>query len=119
MNKLKDLRTPLRRFQYALKTESNNQEILKQITQTFSIIKEYVKNAKDFKHKISIVQTIQVTDESCRKERSTIFMIADLRRSIGELKNSFSIDLGVLTDTELFQLKTELSSKSDQLIKAS
>ena len=107
------------RFEYALKTESNNQEILKQITQTFSIIKEYVKNAKDCKHKISIVQTKQLTDESCRKERSTIFMIADLRRSIGELINDFSIDLGLLTDTELIQLKAELSSKSDQLIKAS
>lgn len=111
--KLQELRTSLRRYDILLKAENQTQNLVRQIACTLINVKEYIKNSKDCKSKLDLQQIKKNNDEASRKECSKLFVIADLQRILSELITDFSINLGDLTDTELLQLKTDLSSKNE------
>ena len=118
LNRLQELRNSLHRFDIILKNKDKNQELLQQIKETLVIIKDYIKESKECKQKLNLTQIKQLNEELCRKERSRVFTIADLRYTMTELSNQFQIKLNTLTDSELLQLKSDYSSKSAQLNKA-
>eukprot|EP00794_Sanderia_malayensis_P012202 gene12202-13458_t len=116
--KLQEQRMSLRRYDILLKSETSDSDLLAKISDTLMKIKEYIKCSKDRKQKLNLLQTKQLHEEAFRRERSTLFVITDLRRIITDLINDFRIVLEKLTDIELLQLKSELPVKCELMNKA-
>ena len=119
VSKLQEQRTSLRRYEILLKSETvSNPDLPARIASSMMKIKDYIKCSKDRKQKLDLLQKKQLHEEAFCKERSMLFVISDLRRSIADLINDFRINLDMLTDIELMQLKTDLSSKLELIGKA-
>ena len=116
--KLQEMRTSLRRYEILLKKENLQQDLINQVACTLSSVKEYIKSSNDCKQKAELLQNKHSYQETCHKERSILFVISDVQRIIAELINNFSVDLEALTDAELLQLKSDLSSKCELVNKA-
>ena len=116
--KLQEMRTSLRRYEKLLKKENLQQDLINQVACTLSSVKEYIKSSNDCKQKAELLQNKHSYHETCHKERSMLFVISDIQRIIAELINNFSVDLEALTDAELLQLKSDLSSKCELVNKA-
>lgn len=109
--KLGELWRSLIHYNITFKSENLNKELIDQILQTSSNIKEYIKASKDCKNKLSLLQTRQTTEAIFSKEQSMLFMTSDAKQLLTELINNFRMPFDSLTNAELIQLKKDLSSK--------
>ena len=116
--KLQEMRTSLRGYEILLKKENLQQDLINQVACTLSSVNKFIKSSNDCKQKAELLQNKYSYHETCHEERSMLFVISDVQRIIAELINNFSVDLEALTDAELLQLKSDLSSKCELVNKA-
>eukprot|EP00794_Sanderia_malayensis_P021005 gene21005-23057_t len=77
----------------------------------------YIKEANEHKHKGNLVRSKNNIEAAFCKERSALFMMDEIIRNIKELEIDFSVKPDTVTDVDLIQLKTELSSQNQQVRK--
>ena len=94
-------------------------QIINEISQTLLTIKDYFKDSKSIKlQPAPIVQAASSNPSTEINEQSRKFAISEAERAINELTTYFSsTDLEDSTDSELFQMKAELSTKFEKVDK--
>ena len=117
---LEEQRSILRRKGLELGSEDKDTEIIQlSITNTISSIKEYIKEAKEYKGKLTLAQSKQSMESSICKERFVMFALKDMERNIEQLESDFQLHLSTTSDVQLMQLKNENASISKRFNKMS
>ena len=105
---LEEQRSILRRKGLELGSEDKDTEIIQlSITNTISSIKEYIKEAKEYKGKLTLAQSKQSMESSICKERFVTFALKDMKRNTEQLESDFQLHLSTTNDVQLMQLKYE------------
>ena len=113
--KLEQLRVTLRRKTMDLTQEEKSDETLsKSIQDTFATVKEYIKSAKEYKVKLNLAQTKQISEAAIGRTRSMMFAIEDIQRNLMEVESNLKQHLN-----ELIQIKTNTHQITDRLEKIS
>ena len=117
---LEEQRSILRCKGLELGSEDKDTEIIQlSITNTISSIKEYIKEAKEYKGKLTLVQSKQSMESSICKERFVMFAFKDMERNIEQLESDFQLHLSTASDVQLMQLKNKNASISKRFNKMS
>ena len=117
---LEEQRSILRRKGLELGSEDKDTEIIQlSITNTVASIKDYIKEAKEYKGKLTFVQSKQSMESSICRERSVTFALEDMERNIEQLESDFQLHLSTTSDVQLMQLKNENASISKRFHKTS
>ena len=69
--------------------DKDTEKIQLSITNTISSIKDYIKQAKEYKGKLTLVQSKQSRESSICKERLVMFALEDMKRNIEQLESDF------------------------------
>ena len=117
---LEEQRSILRRKGLELGSDDKDAEITElSITNTISSVKDYIKEAKEYKGKLTFAQTKQSVDSSVCKERPVTFALEDMERNIEQLESDFQLHVFTISDVQLMQLKNENASMSKHFNKMS
>ena len=117
---LEEQRSILRRKGLELGSEDKDTEIIQlSITNTIASIKDYIKETKEYKGKLTLAQSKQSMESSICKERSVTFPLEDMERNIEQLESDFQLHLSTTNDVQRMQLKNENASISKRFNKMS
>lgn len=114
---LLELRGPLRSHHLYFRKNDPQHEMIVKIQATNDKIRKYLTEARLCNKKVKEDQTKLTQMAQTRKEESIKFTINDIKRSIIELVSYFKQDLDNMTDTELIQIKSEITAKTDTIHK--
>ena len=99
---LEEQKSTLRRKGLELGSEDKDTEIIQlSITNTIASIKDYIKEAKEYKGKLTLAQSKQSMESSICKERSVTFALEDMERNIEQLESDFQLHLSTKSDVQL------------------
>ena len=90
-----------------LELGSEDKIIQLSITNTISSIKDYIKEAKEYKGKLTLVQSKQSMESSICKERFVTLALEDMERNTEQLESNFQLHLSSTSDAQLMQLKNK------------
>jgi len=117
--KLEQLRVTLRRKTLDLSQEEQSDEKLsKSIQIALASVKEYIKTAKEYKVKLNLTQTKQISEIAVGKNRSMMFVIEDIQQNLLEVELELKLNLHEVDDKRLIQINTN-THVSDRLEKIS
>ncbi len=115
IQKLCDLRNTIRQNDILMKDGNQSHELTDPLGQALLDIKMYIKEANEHKHKGNLGRSKNESEAAVCKERSALFTTNEIIRNIKELEMDFSVKPDTVTDVELIQLKTELSSQNQRV----
>jgi len=111
VSRLEDLRSNLRRKSILYEaSKPHDEKISASIISTLSTVKEYIKSAKDCKHKTALNGSA-----SAAAQRSMMFTISDIQYHMSELTKEFCRNLDAASNAELIQLKKDSAYRSEQV----
>ena len=117
---LEEERSILRRKGLELGSEDKDTEIIQlSITNTVASVKDYIKETKEYKGKLTLTASKQSMESSICKERSVTFALEDMERNTELLEPAFQLHLSTTSDVQLMQLKNENASISKRFNKMS
>ena len=96
-----------------------NQKFGKSYNRMITVMKNYIKEAKEAKKKIRQEENDSKKDEKEMIEESMNFLITDVRRSIADLTSEFQKDMNDAEDEELQERKVNLTENMKRLEKVS
>ena len=118
VNKMEELRSRYRgkhkELQFSI-GDDYEPKIVKSYERMMTVMKTYIKDAKEAKRKIRKGEDDSKKEEKEMKEESINFLITDVRRSITDLTSEFKKDMNDVEDQELQRRKSDLAENMKRL----
>ena len=115
MKRLEEFRTKLRRMSIILGTTDPN--LQEDITNHLSLVKDYIKTAKDSRSKSRLREERKKQDLNVQKDRSIVFLIECIQRDLDEVEIFFQSDPTSASSDQLLKWRNDLLSVKKKLEK--
>ena len=116
--RLDEKRALLRRIQFNRNVEDDDDKLSSLVVSKLTLVRDYMKTSTGLKSQKQR-QEEQITKETtASKERSTLFVIEDVQRTIGEIRSEIETDLDSASDHHLIHMQKnfkQISSKIDKI----
>ena len=117
ISKLDEKRALLRRLQFNRSLEDED-KLTSLVMSKLSSVRDYMKASTEYKNQKQRHNEKASKELAASKERSTLFIIEDVQRTIGEVRSEIETDLGNASDHQLIQMQNNfkhISSKIDKV----